>query len=116
MADDNLLDDDAQERRDTQRGRSLKAMGVDAQTLADAFAEATKRMQHVAIAQEPLGEFVRATVCAKDDGGSYRKIKFNRDELQDPTYAGREFDFGAKVRLKKEAFMRRRNREEVILA
>lgn len=113
MADENLLDDDAQARRETQGQRSLKAIGLDASTLAAGIGEAMARVTHPQLKPDPLREYVRATVCAKDDGGTHIEIAFSKDELQDPSYAGRKFGFGAKVRLKRDAFVKRSNMEHV---
>ena len=112
MADE-LLDDDLQERKATQGLRTRKVF--DIADFGDAVRDAMERRRPTA-EQDPLGAVVRATVCAKDDGGSHIEIAFSKDELADPSYAGRKFGAGAKVRLKRDAFIQRRNREQVVRA
>lgn len=116
MADDVLELDSDRDRKDsrgTQSKRALDAIGLDASTLAAGIGEAIAKANHAPMKADPLREFVRATVCAKDDGGTHIPISFTKDELQDPSYAGRMFNFGAKVRLKRDAFIQRANREHV---
>lgn len=115
---------DEHERRSTQGQRTRKALAgaeqlpehLNPQIMAAALQAARMAQAVQPPTSAPLPDFVRATVVAKDSGGSHMPIRFNADELQDPSFAGREFEFGAKVRLSRDAFFARKNREHVIIA